>query len=145
MTFEEIWQMGKDGKIDRFKAYDLLEKRSEELAKLDIDTLEKWNAKKLGGYKDSEIFKQHEAERNDCTALQQSIIDDTFDEFSGENYATDKLYNVTKAIFDFEKARHDNSLTDNEKNFQLEITENIINSTINFLKDRLIYNLHCND
>lgn len=145
MTFEEIWQAGKDGKIDRFKAYDLLEERTEELAKMDIDAIKIWDSKKNGEYKDNEIYKKHETERNDCVALQQSIIDDTFDEFAGKNYATDKLYDVTRAIFNFEKTMNDNTLTDNEKKIQKEITENVINSTINFLKERLIYNLHCYD
>ena len=145
MTFEEIWQAGKDGKIDRFEAYDLLEERSEELAKMDMDALKIWDAKKNGGYKNSEPYKQHETEREDCVALQQSIIDDTFDEFAGKDYATDKIYNVTRAIFDFEKAMHDDTLTDEEKKMQKEITENVINSAIDFLKGRLIYNLHYDD
>lgn len=145
MTFEEIWQAGKDGKIDRFKAYELLEERTEELAYLDMHALKTWKAREMGEYKSSEIYKQHEIERDDCVTLQQNIIDDTFDEFAGKDYATDKIYNVTRAIFDFEKAMHDDTLTDKEKKMQKEITENVINSAIDFLKGRLIYNLHYDD
>lgn len=105
MTFDEIWKAGKQGKLDRFKAYDLLEARTEELSKTETENIKKWNGKEQGAYKDSKQYKAIEQEKNYCADLEKHIVWQTFADFAGKEYATQELLDIPLAIFRLHKAQ----------------------------------------
>ncbi len=67
MTFEEILAAGKDNKIDIYKAYDLLEKRKEQIAAIINKDLKRYNFY-------SKDYKELESEIFSCTELQEYLI-----------------------------------------------------------------------
>lgn len=134
MTFEEILEKAKQNKIDVFEAYDLLKERLENIAEKDLDTLNTWNSKKLGAYKNSESHKNNEAESFKCTELMNTIIKQCFDDFSKQKYCANYLFDIARAIFSVvasENANEDVKIINEEKS----IAKKVIDSRIKFLQE----------
>lgn len=133
MTFEEILENAKQNRIDVFEAYDLLKERQDNIAEKDLDNLKTWNSKKLGAYKDSEIYKSNEAESFKCAELMNTIIKQCFDDFSEQEYSADYLFDIARSIFSVVASENANEGLEKIKE-EKSIAKKVIDSRIKFLQ-----------
>lgn len=121
MTFEEIFKAGDEGKLDIFKAYDLLEGRKEEICKLVSSDQEKDNIKSL------------KAELDNCENLQSFIIQSEFDNVVPVPESANEYFSMLKKyVFLYEKAKTQKK-GDDSKKYQHSVKTTIA-LTIDMLK-----------
>lgn len=143
MTFEEIFKSGNEGKIGTFKAYDLLEERSEEISHIIISDLKKYN-------KNTKAYKELQGEKDSCIRLKNHIIKSVFDDvalgifaekaefgesskFEGEQ-ASAYFETLMSDMFFYEKAKKENDEELADDFYKKALKKQII-QTIDLLKE----------
>lgn len=129
MTFEEILEAGREGKIDKFRVHDLLNERLSEIS--NICSSEKDSNSSL------ELHSKFSKESSDCDELKSIIERVTFNEFSeknlNESFAASIFLFVEKSIFYFEKKKFENA-TESEIELQKEKAAEAVEICFDFCK-----------